>query len=158
MQVALRVGREPLPKVFDQLAVEIPDFGRWHGRLENQKRSSTKIDRCCYERFLHGEDHMPISADSLFGAKRRRVRLPKANTDVFGCMVRVHLQITHCMHVEIDQRMASEQYEHVVEEAHTGIDLVLSATVQIELEFNFCLGCLARDGACSVQDNSIPSG
>jgi hypothetical protein len=36
--------------------------------------------------------------------------------------------------------------------------LVLSATVQIELEFNFCLGCLARDGACSVQDNSIPSG
>jgi hypothetical protein len=46
----------------------------------------------------------------------------------------------------------------MVEEADAGIDLVLSAAVQIEFQFDFGLGRLARDGACSVQNISLPGG
>ena len=43
------------------------------------------------------------------------------------------VQIALCLHLQIDAGMKGEQGEHMVKEAHAGVDIAFSAAIQIHL-------------------------
>jgi hypothetical protein len=54
VQVAQRVGREGLPEIEDQFAVEVADFGRGEVGLEDEVRPAAEVDGGGDERFFLG--------------------------------------------------------------------------------------------------------
>ena len=66
MEIAVSIRCEGLPKVFDQLAIELANLRRWHRGLEYQIGPAAEIDRRSDECLLHRQDHMPVAADTRF--------------------------------------------------------------------------------------------
>ena len=54
VEVALGIGCESLPKVFDEFAVELTDFLGRHGGLEDQVTTTAEVDGDGSEGFFHG--------------------------------------------------------------------------------------------------------
>jgi len=133
MQVAQCVRSKRLPKVFDQFAVEIADLWGWHLCLENQKGPAAKIDGARDQSLFHWQNHMAVTPDSVFVTQALIHRLPKADADVLGSMMCIHLQITYGMDIEIHQSVSGEQNKHVVEKADAGMDVILTGTIQGQL-------------------------
>lgn len=150
VQIAHRIRGKALPKIFDQLAVEFTDFGRWHFGLKNQKRTTAEVDSAGHQRFFHRQNHVAIAPNPMLDSQALIHGLAEANADVFGGVVRVHLQVARCMDVEVNQGMSREQNKHVVEEADTRIDIVLPRTIECQFQLDLCFGSLSRYGASAV--------
>jgi len=60
------------------------------------------------------------ASDAPFVAQGPGQRLAQCDADVLGRVVRVHLQVTTRLAEDVQQGVASEQLQHVVEEADAG--------------------------------------
>jgi hypothetical protein len=58
--------------------------------------------------------------------------LAEANADVFGGMMAVNLEVAGAGHGQVDQGMASEQLEHVVEKTDPGRYAGSPFAIQVE--------------------------
>ena len=88
---------------------------------------------------------MTVAADAFFVAHGLRHRLAQGDANVFHRVVAVNVQIAFAGNLQIDQAVASDLVQHVVEKTDAGGELGLTRTVQIQTHTNLGFGGLASD-------------
>src|SRR5690606_4672936 len=82
-------------------------------------------------------------------------RLSDGDPRVLGCMMHVDMEVTLRPDIQVDQRMARQLLEHVVEKADTGLHLVPAGTVEIYGNRYFGFARLAFNGCRSHDFRSV---
>ena len=75
--------------------------------------------------------------------------LTQGNPGVLDRMVLVDIKIALGVQGQIHHRMPGDQLEHVVEEPYPGVDVVASAAVEVESDFDLRLSGAAVDACLS---------
>ena len=88
---------------------------------------------------------MAVAADAFFVAYGLSHGLAQRNTDVFDRVVAVDMQIALAVHVQVNQAVAGNLVEHVVQKADAALELGGARAVQIDGYGNICFGRLAAD-------------
>ena len=88
---------------------------------------------------------MAVAADALLVAERLRESLPQRDARVFHRMVGVDMQVTLGLDVQVDQAMACDLVEHVVEKRHPGGELRNPRAVEVEADRDLGFEGVASD-------------
>ena len=129
MQRQTRIDRKGLEPFTDQLGVECADFGHRKLGAEHQKRPARDIDSDPCQCLVHRQMHTGIPLNAFFIAKRLQQGLSHRNADVLDAVVVVDMGVTVTTDRQINQRMAGEQLQHMIEKADTGLDIGLARAV-----------------------------
>ena len=80
-------------------------------------------------------------------------RFAQRDSHVFDGVVLVHVQVTACDQIEIERPVPRDLLEHVIEKADAGVNVRLSAAVEIQLQLDagFVRGAVDR---CSSHRSS----
>ena len=99
---------------------------------------------------IHRNDGGRITPDTLEVAQRPAHRLADHDAGVLGGVVKIDMEVALRAHLEVDQRMTRQLFEHVIEKTDPGVDVVFAVTVEIERDEDIGLLGLALDsgGAC----------
>lgn len=140
MEVTQSVAREGVPKILDEFAVEVSDFGSGDWCIESNIVAAAQVDGDGHQRFFHREHHVTVSGDSAFVSQRLRERLPQTDTDIFRSVMGIDFCVAIAANVEIEKSMLGKQRQHMVEKADAGGNLAYSCSVDVKLERNlgFC--------------------
>ena len=82
-----------------------------------------EIDHHARQRLVERHVGVAVAADALLVADRLGDRLAERDADVFDRVVAVDVQVALGVDVEVDQAVAGDLVEHVVEEADAGGEL-----------------------------------
>jgi hypothetical protein len=151
MQIAHCVRGKTLPKIFNQLAIELADLGGRHLCFKNKIGPPTEVDGAGHQGFFHRKDHVTVTSDSDFVPQAFTDRLAQTDPNIFRGMMRVYLKITDRRNLQIDQGMLGEQDKHVIQESNSRMNFVLAASIQTQMEADIRLCRLACDCAGSFQ-------
>ncbi len=109
----------------------MPSLGVRQLGLEHAVGAAAQVDRHKAQRLVHRHvavrgphDAGPIAQGLVKG-------LAQTNRDVLGRVVLVDVQVAASLHAQVKQTMAGKQGQHVVIETDTGVDLGLSAAVDL---------------------------
>ena len=97
---------------------------------------------------------MAVAGNAALVAHGGLERLADGNAHVFHGVVAVNVQITHAVHVQINQAVAGNLIEHVVKKADAGGQPGAACAVQIQAHGNAGFGGVAGNfgGAGSIHD------
>src|SRR5262245_61618612 len=115
VEVAFAMLRERMPEMLGQFDREGPDSVARVPDFVNQVRPSRKVDDGARQRLVHRRVSRAVTRDPLFIAQSLGERLSNTDRRIFDRMVVVNLQIAFTLDFEIEQPMAREQVEHMVE-------------------------------------------
>jgi hypothetical protein len=73
-----------------------------------------------------------VAAQALLVAERLGEGLAQGDADVLDGVVVVDVRVALAVNVEVDQAVADDLVEHVIEEGHAGIELALPAAIEID--------------------------
>ena len=76
------------------------------------------------------------------------------NSDVFHGVVLVHIEIALGSQVEIESAVMREEFQHVIEEADAGRDVIASAAIDRKRGANLRLSGIALDDGFSHRANA----
>src|SRR6202008_4018862 len=80
----------------------------------------------------------------------------KCDADIFHGVVLVHVEIAVALELEIEGSVAREEFQHVIEEANPGRDLVLALAFDCELDRDAGLRRVALETRSARSDSRIP--
>ena len=140
-----RVIDEALKKLVDELRVELADRAAGELRIQHQTRAAREIDHHARQRFIQRHIAVAVARQAALVAHRLLDRLADGNAHVFHRVVAVDVQIALALHIQIDQAVARDLVQHVVEKADAGGQLRLARAVKVEADFDLGLGGVARD-------------
>src|SRR5438105_10456675 len=129
-----RVIDEALKEFVHEVDVERADQRPREGNVEFKPRTPGEIDDDARQRFVERNVCMSEAADAFLVTERLLDRLPERDADVLDRVMRIDVQIALCANVEIDQAVAGDLVEHVIEERHAGFDRGLAAAVQVDVD------------------------
>jgi hypothetical protein len=98
----------------------------------HQDRTPGNVERDASERLVHRRVRLAVAGDALLVAERLRDRLAQRDGAVLGRVVLVDMKIALHPHGHVDQRMSAELFDHVIEEADSGRNVIDARTVQID--------------------------
>jgi ATP-dependent HslUV protease, peptidase subunit HslV len=125
----LREGLEPLA---EQLSVHLPDLRARELDVPHQERASGNVERDAGQRLVHGEIGKAVAGDAALIAERLGHGLAEHDACILGGVVLVDMEIALSLEGDVDQGMAGELLDHVVEEADTGRNVVGAGAVEID--------------------------
>ena len=155
-----RVVDEALEEFVRQVDVEGADHGALPWHVHFQARTAREIDHHARQRFVQRHVGVAVAADALLVADRLGDRHAERDAGVFHRVVGVDVQVAHALDVEVDQAVARDLVEHVVEEGHAGVQLLLAGAVEVDRDADLRLVGVAGDfcgaghGRCSVRSTS----
>jgi len=141
-----------LEKFMRQVNIEGADHRALERHMEFQSGATRQIHHHARQCFVERHIGVTIAAQSFLVAHRFRKGLTEGDADIFHRVVRINVQIALGFDLQIHHAMARDLIEHVIEEGHAGIQLLLTAAIQIDLHadlrFQRVAGdfCLAHDG------------
>ena len=143
---------EGLEELAHELRIEGPDaFGREFGP-EDQKRPPRHVDCDPGQRLVHRQKAVGVAGQAHLVAERLGERLPERDADVLDRVMVVDVSVAQGAHRNVDQRMARELVEHMVEESDPGRNVGNARAVEIEARLDARLLGLARDCALAHGD------
>jgi hypothetical protein len=122
VQVHPALGACRVPKIGNQFAVEFADLGRRHGDVPDPVSAASEVYGGRDQSLIHGQEGMPVTADAGPISKGSIDRLAKADSHILGRVVSVDTQVTRASDAQVDESVAGEQLEHVVEKADSRRD------------------------------------
>ena len=143
MQRQAAVHRERLEELAHQFRVERADLRRGELRAEHQERPARNVERDAGQRLVHRQQAIGVAGQAALVAERLLERLPERDADILDGVVVVDMQIALGGNADIDERVARELVEHMVEEADAGGDLGRAGAVEVELDRDLRLVGLA---------------
>ena len=109
-----------------------PILSRVNADLEDEERPARNVDRDAGQRLVHRQMHVGVAGDALHVAERLLDRLAERDADILGGVVVVDVQVALGLDRHVDQGMARQLVEHVVEKADAGRDRGLAGAVEID--------------------------
>lgn len=136
MQRHQRVVDQALKKLVRQIDVESADHRALEIDEKAESRPPGEIEHHPRQRFVERHVSVAVTTQSFFVAQRLRQRLPDRNANVFDRMMRIDMQIAVGAHLKVDQSMAGDLVEHMIEKRNAGRKLSLTGTVKIQTNRN----------------------
>ena len=137
--------REALKKIFEKLNGEIADLLRSDFGLNDAVRAAAKVNCGGGERLVHRHQEISSAENSFFGAQRSLHRFSERDANVFNGVVLVDVEVASGGDGEIEGPVASDEIEHMIEEADAGGDFGFATTLEREAEADIGLGGFAMD-------------
>ena len=134
-----------LEELAHQFGVEGADLGRRELHLPDKERPARDVDGGTGQRLVHGEIEAGIAGDAAAVAERLRDRLAENDAGVLNRVVVVDVQVAVGADGDVDQRMARQLVQHVIEEADPGLHVVPAGAVEIDGNRNAGFTGLAED-------------
>ena len=100
--------------------------------LPDQIGPARNVERDAGQRLVHRRQRVAVAADAALVAQRLGHRLADRDAGILGGVVLVDMEIADRLHVEVDQRVARQLFEHVIEEADAGRDVIDAGAVEID--------------------------
>lgn len=125
-----RIYRQCLHEFFRQLDVESPQTSLGQVCVKNEKGPAAEIHRNLGQCLIHGNNRMPIAPDSFGCAHSLEKGFAKAYAHIFYGMVGVNMEVADGLDVQIEQPVAGQVIQHMIEETNTGVDLRNTCTIQ----------------------------
>ena len=144
-----RVGGEGDEELAGELRVEGADAAEGKVRLEVKLTAPRYVDHREHERLVHGNVALSESVDPALVAQSAGDRGAQHDADVLDRVVGVNLDIAPRPHLQIEQAVAREGVEHVVEEGHARIHIGRTRAVEVDLDGD--IGFLRR-----AKNRSLP--
>ncbi len=110
-------------------------FGREFG-AEHEKRPPRHVERDAGQRLVHRQEAVGVAGQTLLVAERHGEGLPQGNADVLDRVVVVNMSVALGADGEINQGMARELVEHMVEEPDPGRNVGNARPVEIEADLD----------------------
>src|SRR5205823_2570887 len=111
--------------------------------LVDERRTSAEVDGRRYQRFVHRHQRVAVAADAAAIPQRLPEGLAQADADVLDGVVRVYLDVTGGLDLQVEQAVLGERFQHVVEERHGRGDLAHAGPVEGHRELDLGLAGLA---------------
>ena len=143
MQRHARVVHKALEELVHQLRIELADARGGEGHVHTQAGAARKIDHHARQRLIQRHVGVAIAANAFFVAHGLGKSLAQGDADVFHGVVAVDVQVTGAFHVQIDQAVARNLVQHVVQKANTGIEAGNAGAVQVDAHAHARLGGVA---------------
>lgn len=99
---------------------------------------------------------MAVAGDARFIAKGLRNRLAQRDGAVFGCVVLVNMKIAPHPACDIDQGVAAKLFDHVIEKAYSGLNLVNASSIKVHRHGNVGFFGLTGDRSCAHKSAYTP--
>ncbi len=143
VQVHQGVGAEGLPEGEDEFGVEVADLGGVEGVFVDVPGATGQVDGGRDHGLFHRESEVAVAIDSLLIADSLFEGLAEGDAGVFDGMVKVDVNVAIDLQVEVEQAVAGEESQHVIEEADASRDVVLAGPVEVEGQLDFGFGGVA---------------
>ena len=96
---------------------KLPILARVNFVRKTRKGRPGKIDRDAGQSLVHRQMHVGEAADAARIAQRLAQSLAKRDAGVFDRVVRIDMQVAFSRNLDVDERMACELLQHMVEKA-----------------------------------------
>ena len=90
-----------------------------------------------------------IAGDAFHVAERLAQRCPKRDADILHRVVLVDMEVALGVDRQVDQAVAGDLVQHVVEEADAGLDPALAGAVEVDGDRDVGFLGFARDGGAA---------
>ena len=130
-----------------------PIFGRGEGDLPDQVRPARNVERDAGQRLVHRQVDAGVAGDALLVAQRLGHGLAEHDAGILGRVVEVDVQVALGLERDVDQGVAGELLQHVVEEADAGRDVIGAGAVEIDGGLDLGLLGGALDGGLPLHGN-----
>jgi len=99
---------------------------------------------------MHRHGASAVSTDPSLVTERFFESFTETDTDILNRVVGIYLQVAFCVELQIEKTVASDLGQHMIEERHSGFNLVLPATIQLEGQLDAGLfgTTINRSGPC----------
>jgi hypothetical protein len=134
VEIAAGVDGEGAQEFLDELEGEEADRGDVSGSAILEVGAPGEIDDDARQGLVHGEIGVAVAADAALIAEGAGEGLAEDDSRILDGVVQVDLDIAIGIHLQIDQPMAGEEDEHVVEERDLRADAALAGAVDREIE------------------------
>ena len=104
------------------------------------------------QRLVHRQVDIGVAGDALLVAERLQERLADRDAGVLGRVVLVDMEVAGDRDLEVEEGMAREKLQHVVEEADAGRDRGLAGAVERKAHGHVGLGGAAADARGRMGD------
>src|SRR5438552_8658880 len=145
VQVHRRLIGEREQEVVNQLDVEAADLRLLDLDVVDEERPSGEVDDARHQRLVERYRGLAEAADAGLVAERLAERLAERQADVLDRVVIVHLEVARRAHGEVEEAVAGEDLEHVVQERDTALHLVAPGSVEVQLQVDVGLLGASRD-------------
>jgi len=129
----------------EQVDIEGTDHCPREIDMHFQAGTAGEVDYDSRQCFVERHVGMPVAGQPFLVAPGLGQCLTEGDADVFDRVMGVDMQIALCLDIEIDQAMAGDLVEHVVEKRNPGGKFALAGTVEIETHGNLRLQRVACD-------------
>src|SRR5690606_10586466 len=124
--------RESLEELASQVNVEAADVRAGVRYVVEESGAAGRIDDHSRECFVQWYVGMAVAAHAGLIAHGGGKGLAQRDADIFHGVVVVDVDVTVAMDVEVDQAMAGDLVQHVVQEGDTGVDTLTAGAVKID--------------------------
>ena len=128
------MGREGLEELAHQFGVEGADLLGRELDAEHEKGAARNIERATAQRLVHWRIGMAITDDAAPLSQSLGHRLTKGNRRIFNRVMLVDVQVALDPAPDVDQRMAAELFDHVIEKSDPGRYVILAGAIEIDLD------------------------
>ena len=139
VQRELGIARKGVEELDGQLGIKGAHALGRHGQLAIGLPATRDIHGGHHERLVHGDRRVGKTRNARLVAQRLAKRLAQHDARVLDGVMRIDLDVAHCVHRQIEQTMAAKSVEHVVEKRHAGRDIARTGSIQVELDDNIGL-------------------
>ena len=146
MQGDAGIEGEGAEELLEQLGVHVADLVAGEGDRPGEEGAAGDVDRRLGQGLVHRQQGLAVAADAALVAERLAQRLAEHDADILGGVVEVDMQVALGLHRQVQQGVAAERRQHVVEEADAGGDLDLARAVERQGGADIGLGRGADDG------------
>ena len=149
VEIAAGVDGEGAQEFLDELEGE-QTYGRDVRRgAVLEVRAAGEIDDDAGQSFIHGEVSVAVAADAALIAESPGKGLAEDDPGILDGVVEVDLNVAVGIHLQIDQPMAGEEDEHVVEERDLRADAALAGAIDGEIEPDFGFAGITLNLSCA---------
>ena len=136
MQCDTGILRQRLEEFTHQFRVEGADLRRGKIDVPDEERPAGNIDGGLGHRLVHGKIERGITGNAAPITQRPGNRLADGDAGIFHRVMVVDMQVALYLDLHVDQRMAAELVQHMVEKSHAGGNFRFAGAVDIHAHRN----------------------
>jgi hypothetical protein len=140
-----RVIDEALEKFVKQIDIKIAHATARKIDMHFQTGATGKIDHHTRQRFIERHIGMAVTANTFFIAHRLRKRLPQCDANIFYCVVIIDMHIALRSHIEINQAVARNLVQHMLQKWHWRFKVGFAGAIEIDSNLNLRFQRVALD-------------
>ena len=115
------------------------------GHVEFQPGTPGEVDHDARQGLVQRHVAVAVTGQALLVAPGLGQRLTDGDADILDRVVGVDMEVADGLHIEVDQPVAGDLVEHVIEEGHAGGEFPLSGAIEIETHGNLRLQGITDD-------------